>query len=268
MAELMGKGAYYVRKSTKKQEEATQVVSIASWLAGRGKSIKEVEAFEDTGSRHKAHKRADFQRLLKWVEAGEVQWVVVAELDRFGSADPYQLMSFIHQLRQGGCKLWVAADNKCVSEGDDLTILTNVFGITSEKEQFTRSARALRTFPDLASRGEFTGGRIAFALDVECRRADKVVWRFTPELEGGVLYRDGKEEIVPKLPLHDHRIGERAFLVPSIRRERIDQVILSRRPPVCQSHRRRNVARPIHRPRASGAPSKPPRTPPGTPRRY
>jgi hypothetical protein len=212
-----------VRKSTKKQEEATQVDSIAAWLAGKAKDIKEVQAFEDTGSRHKAHKRADFQRLLKWVEAGEVQWVVVAELDRFGSADPYQLMSFIHQLREAGCKLWVAADSKCVSEGDDLTILTNVFkGITSEKEQYTRSARALRTFPDLAARGEFTGGRVPFALDVECRRGDKVVWHFTPEQGGGIFCRNGKEERLTKLPVHDHRVGERTYLVPSIRKDRIE----------------------------------------------
>src|SRR5262249_30800789 len=64
------------------------------------------------------------------------------------------------------------------------------------------------------------------------------------------------EEKVPKLPVHDHRIGERAFLVPSCRVERLDAL---RRVFETYAHEEVNysqLARRLNRDKVTAAPHK------------
>ena len=63
--------------------------------------------FEDEGwARDTAPRRPNFQRLLKLAEAGKVKWIVVAERDRFGTANADAFMYYRYLLHQWGCRLY------------------------------------------------------------------------------------------------------------------------------------------------------------------
>src|SRR4051794_30495408 len=69
------RGVGYVRVSRDSQETDRQHAAIRSWAERHGVTVAQV--FEDRGSRDQAYKRPDFIRLLKAVESGLVDWVVV-----------------------------------------------------------------------------------------------------------------------------------------------------------------------------------------------
>src|SRR5262245_18390604 len=116
----VGQGAKYLRVSGRDQDENRQREATDNWLRRRGLD-SEVFEFADHGRRHHSETRADFQRLLDWVRDGRVRWILVQSLDRFGIKDAYELMFYLHQLRQANCQLWVAETDKCISDGDDAT---------------------------------------------------------------------------------------------------------------------------------------------------
>src|SRR5262245_43181403 len=133
MGELTGTGSAYIRISSDKQETERQYASIQAWAEKRGVSI--TQHYEDTGSRDKSENRRAIKQLLRHVAEGHIPWVVVADVDRLGVKDQYELFRFIYDFRQHGCQLWSAADDVCISASDEMTAVKNLFaGITSEKE--------------------------------------------------------------------------------------------------------------------------------------
>src|SRR5688572_1474095 len=114
-----GIGAAYIRVSRKMQITERQRSAISEWAERHG--VKAAHTFEDKESRDRSEKRADFQRLLTDVKAGQIQWVVVEDLDRFGVKNAYELLHYIHELRKNGCQLWSVAEDDCISDGDDRT---------------------------------------------------------------------------------------------------------------------------------------------------
>ena len=219
-----GRGSSYIRVSRKIQVTERQRSAIAEWAVRRGAEI--AHAFEDQGSRDKSEERGDLQRLLKHVEQGHIPWVVVEDLDRFGVKDPYELFSFIFTLRKHGCQLWSVADDKCISEGDDATILSNVIrGMTSEKEQFVKGERAISAKLEQARKGTWVGGYVPYGCDVVCVRDGETIWRMVVEgrdrrvvidRQGNVTRYDGYNVVPP----HTRKVDV-LYLAPSIRQERI-----------------------------------------------
>ena len=125
--------AAYIRVSSDKQETVRQERRIKA----SGFTI----AFCCFGTRREKScvdqpdKRPDFQRLLKAVQAGLLDKIVVDRQDRFGVVDAYQWGKFISLLREHGTAL-VDADGKVLSGDDDVSILTGTLGaITSMREQ-------------------------------------------------------------------------------------------------------------------------------------
>ena len=74
-----------------------------------------------------AHKRPDFQRLLKAVQAGQVDTIVVQALDRFGVKDAYEMGKFFSILRDHDCRL-LDASGKQLNADDDATVMTSTIG--------------------------------------------------------------------------------------------------------------------------------------------
>src|SRR4051794_2973970 len=103
----------YIRASRDFQETERQHKTIKEWATRRGVVISHV--FEDRGSRDKSESRPEFQRLLKAVEVGLLRWVVVVDHDRLGTKDHNELFSLIFMLRNHGCELWSAAEDKCLT---------------------------------------------------------------------------------------------------------------------------------------------------------
>jgi DNA invertase Pin-like site-specific DNA recombinase len=182
--QLEGTGAAYIRISDDEQDTQRQYAAARAFEQRHGVTIPEPHKFKDEGwARDKADVRPEFQRLIKLVEAGRVRWIVVDQLDRFGTKDPHQLVAYLYRLREAGCKLYDAADREWTA-ADIATIITAVVeGEKSKGEQTSKSHRTLGGMVEKARDGEWQGGLPGFALDVACYpRADvsaqpKELWR-------------------------------------------------------------------------------------------
>jgi DNA invertase Pin-like site-specific DNA recombinase len=185
---------------------------------------------EDHESRDKAHKRHDFQRLLKAVQAGQVDTIVVASLDRFGVKDAYEMGKFFSVLRDHNCRL-LDASGKQLNADDDATILTSTIGaMTSSREQKEKAARVLTGKVTLARKGNFLGGYCPYGMDVVAfDQQGNEAWRCV--IEGHdkrvKVFPDGRQERfdgkgnVPPKALH-----ETLKYRPSIIAERVKYVRL------------------------------------------
>lgn len=95
------RGVADVRAGRDQRETTRQHEAVHCWAARNGLSNGLV--FGDTGSFDLSAERADFQRLLRAVEAGLVDRVVVDSQDRFGSRDAHEWGKFLTLLHDHGC---------------------------------------------------------------------------------------------------------------------------------------------------------------------
>jgi len=153
--------------------------------------------FEDHESRDLAHKRPDFQRLLKAVQAGQVHTIVVQSLDRFGVKDAYEMGKFFSILRDHDCRL-LDATGKHLNADDDATVLTSTIGaLTSSREQREKASRVLTGALTLARKGQFLGGYVPYGCDVVAFDAQgNELWRVVYEGHNKrvKVYPDGRQE--------------------------------------------------------------------------
>jgi DNA invertase Pin-like site-specific DNA recombinase len=170
---LTGTGAAYIRVSDDQQDTQRQFAAVRAFEKCHGVTIPELYKFKDEGwARDKADRRPEFQRLMKLAESGRVRWILVAELDRFGTKDPHQLVHYLYRLREAGCKLYDAADREWTA-ADIATIITAVVeGEKSKGEQTAKSNRVLGAKAEYARDGEWQGGHVRLGFDVACYARD------------------------------------------------------------------------------------------------
>lgn len=197
--DLEGVGAAYLRVSTDLQDTKRQYSAIEGFEERHDVSISKRHWFKDEGwARDKADQRPDFQRLMKLVESGAVQWIVVDQLDRFGTKDAHQLIAYLHRLREANCKLFDASGKEWTG-ADIATIITAaVEGDKSKGEQTSKSHRTLGGKIEKARQGEWQGGPLKLGFDVACydRASGEELWRLVFESRGKRLkvYADGRSE--------------------------------------------------------------------------
>ena len=160
-------------------------------------------------------KRPDFQRLLKAVQAGLLDKIVVDRQDRFGVADAYQWGKFISLLREHGTAL-VDADGKVLSGDDDVSILTGTLGaITSTANRKRKPTGTSRARSDTLPRGNTKGATrrmVAtwFALIPPAREVANGVRRAFQTVESlsrreaGAVRREGQRACEKTLPIRSH----------------------------------------------------------------
>ncbi|QEL13889.1 hypothetical protein PX52LOC_00747 [Limnoglobus roseus] len=168
----------FVAQDTRSQEQA-----VAKWLADR--SLNVVETVHDAGSRDLSHKRPGFQQLIQLVQAGKVDWIVVAERDRWGVSDNEEWGYFVTILRRANCTLWSVADDKDLTSRDDRVepFMAAITSDRSRSEQEARSQREHRSKMALVQRGEVSGGKAPYGYDYVCRQGPDgpVLWRLVYE---------------------------------------------------------------------------------------
>jgi DNA invertase Pin-like site-specific DNA recombinase len=164
-----GVGAWYIRVSTDQQDTQRQHDSVAAWLARHNLIVSDQFQFEDHGlKRDQPEKRPEFMRMLKMAEAGLINWIVSDSQDRFGTKDKYQFMSFMHVLRQAGCK-FLTVDDKCWTDDNLMSFFEGGMGAeTSEKEQKEKSKRVLEGMITKAKQGVWLGGHVPYGIDIAC----------------------------------------------------------------------------------------------------
>ncbi len=205
-------------QDTLRQREAIQRsgLKIDQWL-------------EDHESRDRADKRPDFQRLLRAVQAGQVDTIVVQALDRFGVRDAWELGKIFTILKDHDCRLLDASGKQLNADDDGSVICSTVGALTSSREQREKASRVLTGKLTLARKGQFLGGYCPYGCDVVAFDAqESEVWRVVYEGHDRrrKVYPDGREERfdgrrnVPPRALH-----ETLKYRPSIVAERVKYVV-------------------------------------------
>jgi DNA invertase Pin-like site-specific DNA recombinase len=181
---LDGVGGAYIRVSDDKSDTERQYAAIRCFEERMGVTIQKPYWFKDEGwARDKADKRPEFQRLLKLAESGRLRWIVVDQLDRFGTKNPHQLIHFIYRLQEVGCRLYDASGEEWTSEGISTIITAVVEGEKSKGEQISKSHRVLGAKAGYAREGEWQGGPVRLGFDVACfdRQSGAEYWRVVIE---------------------------------------------------------------------------------------
>jgi DNA invertase Pin-like site-specific DNA recombinase len=231
------RGAAYVRVSYGEDEDTSesQRAAIREWAARHGLKITVwYQDIEGRNSRHKAERREEFQRMLRDIRAGRLDWVVVRSQDRFGVKHQHEFGKFICEFIDHDCQLWTIKD-ELLSSTEDAAVFTSTVGnVTSRKEQKEKGERSLTGKLKYAARGEWQGGYVPYGYDVVSvdratgeERWRVVILRMIPTKkiwqrlrifpDGKTQERcDGKDRFPRK---QDH---ERFVLAPSILSERVE----------------------------------------------
>lgn len=212
------RGYSYIRISKDVQDSRSQHDAIGKWLTA--KSLSVIDTIEDSGSRDLAHKRPGFQRLMAKVQNGEVDFIVVAERDRFGAADLWEYASFIHTLRTHRCKLYCAADDKELTATSDRIepFMATITSDRSRSEQEARGQREHRSKMAHVKRGAWPGGKPPFGYDLVCREdaTGRELWRLAYEAgqhKRLCTYADGsKRRFDGKHNTPKHNRGETVYV--------------------------------------------------------
>jgi DNA invertase Pin-like site-specific DNA recombinase len=173
--DLAGVGAAYIRVGDDQQDTQRQFAAVQGFEGRHKACISKSHWFKDEGwARDKADERPEFQRLMKLVKAGRVQWIVVSERDRFGTTDADEFIHYRYLLRKSGCKLYDAAGTDWTRKDISTVITAVVDGEKSEQEQHSISRRTLGGHVEGARDGQWQGGSVRFGFDVACYpKADK-----------------------------------------------------------------------------------------------
>jgi DNA invertase Pin-like site-specific DNA recombinase len=229
--DLSGDGAGYVRVSDDQQDTLRQVEAIHAFERRFGVTILKRYWFEDEGwARDTADTRPDFQRLLREAEDGRIKWIVVDQLDRFGTRDAHQLVHYLFLLRKWGCRLYDGSGKEWTG-ADIATILTAVVeGDESRREQTTKSHRVLGGKAVKAQAGEWQGGPVHLGLEVVCfdRATGEERWRVVPERRGlrWKVFPDGRRERFEDVATYEVRDGGRRLRVrPNFPKAQADEVL-------------------------------------------
>jgi DNA invertase Pin-like site-specific DNA recombinase len=170
---LTGIGGIYLRVSEHEQVVERQRVSTNEWLVRHGASVSEENVFVDVDwKRYEADVRPDFQRMLKAVSAGRIRWIVVDDLDRFGTKNKHQLLHFIYMLQEAGCRLFSVDDTEWTALDLPTLLKAAIEGEKSEGEGIKRGNRVIEAMRVLAKKGVWMGGRVAYGFDVVCYAVD------------------------------------------------------------------------------------------------
>ena len=164
---LQGVGAVYHRVSTDRQDADRQRQNTGEWLTRHHAVVQPDHVLEDIGwARDEADRRPAFQRLLRLVDDRRIQWIVIDALERFGTKNKHQFISFIYRLQEAGCKLYTVNDKEWTNE-DLITLIEAAFEAEkSEGEVRKLSDRVLGEMRLLAKRGVWLGGRVPYGMDV------------------------------------------------------------------------------------------------------
>jgi len=219
--------AAYIRISSDSQDVSRQRQSIERWAEANTPIALWFEDATGRNSRDMAAKRQGFQRMLKAVEAGVVDCIVVDSQDRFGTKDAFEWGKFISILREHACKL-LDAGGRELSADDDGAVLSGTIGaLTSSREQKEKAQRNVSGKIPKAKLGEYQGGYPPYGFDVACFRDNREKWRtvYVGHFDRWKVYPDGsRERFKGKDNTPSKDASDKLFLRPTIERARLDVV--------------------------------------------
>jgi DNA invertase Pin-like site-specific DNA recombinase len=225
---LTGTGGSYLRVSGDRQEVERQLASRAAFEKRHRVKVSPHHQYEDDMPRDLSDKRPDFQRMLKAVKAGLLQWIFVDHIDRFGFADEWELVKRIGELREAGCKLYDSNNEDWTAHGLMSFFKAGLAGHSSHAEQVTKSSRCLGGMVTKAKAGEWMGGPPKLGFDVACfgRATGEELWRVVFEGHEFLRHHETKKTRGGK-PKRIYRVLRRR-VYPDGRTERLDGNVVFR----------------------------------------
>ncbi|APW63505.1 recombinase family protein [Paludisphaera borealis] len=158
----------YVRVSTDAQDTARQYTSVRKWAEDNRITLAKI--YEDTGRRHQADDRPQFQAMIAEVQAGRIQRIVIDAQDRLGFQRVFEWYHYLFIITGKGCVLVQAVDGKVLSDEDPAGFITSGIGAhTSKEEMVKKSTRDLGKKAEMAKNGIWAGGWVPYGCDVVCR---------------------------------------------------------------------------------------------------
>lgn len=236
--------AFYGRVSQPTQKIEHQIVQGETFFNEKTIHVPDELWFIDKGGRrHKSEKRADFQRLLSLCQSGQLDWITVAQFDRWGVKDVDEFWKLRLDLKATGVRLWCIQDRlemTSADQGDCWQIFAKAVANTASME--SHADRNISKMVERALDGWHMSGSHPYGTDLVCCDLDNKrplfrvvqIGKYTKNVSKN-LYRilhyaeDGftvsREEMSDSMPPRDcKKNGYR--LAPTIATDRIETVRL------------------------------------------
>jgi hypothetical protein len=236
--------AFYGRVSQPTQKIEHQTAQGKSFFDETGIHVPDELWFIDQGGRrHKSEKRESFQRLLSLCQSGNLDWISVAQFDRWGVKDVDEFWKLRLDLKAIGVRLWCIQDRlemTSANQGDCWQIFAKAVGNTASME--THADRNISKMVERALDGWHMSGSHPYGTDLVCcdlddkrplfrvvqigkytKNVSKNLYRILHYAEDGVTV--AREEMSDTMPPRDcKKNGYR--LAPTIETDRIETVKL------------------------------------------
>lgn len=208
------RAAYFGRVSTPKQKLEHQRETVERWCERKGVLVPLEFRFEDKIRRHEAasvfrdwekrkrntsRKRYRFDDLMTLVEAGQLDWIIIASFDRWGISDRDEIFVFRSKLREYGVQLYSVVDELNITSADETGFLHVAFKAVAATGYVTQQAeKNIQKMVSMAEGGWATTGNAPFGIDlVLYSLADltRPIWRvvrtrFKPHQYRVIYYED------------------------------------------------------------------------------
>lgn len=161
--------AWYLRVSTPRQKLEHQREHVLRFCEQQTIQIPDDMRFEDKEKRHKSAKRQEFQRLIGFVKAGQIDWIVICSFDRWGVADVDEFFEFRRLLLKHEVQLWSVVDQMNltgINEGDYFRIVAMAIGATKYVEQMAE--KNILKMIEMAKQGWAATGNAPYGIDLVC----------------------------------------------------------------------------------------------------
>lgn len=174
--------AYFGRVSTPKQKLEHQWETVSRWAERHDFDIPEDRRFEIKVRRHEAaamfkdwdkrkqekpRKKSRFDDLMALVEAGGIDWIVIATFDRWGISEQDEIFNFRTKLREYNVQLYSVVDNLNITATDNATFLHVAVKAVASTGYVTQQAeKNVQKMISMAEGGWATTGNAPFGLDL------------------------------------------------------------------------------------------------------
>lgn len=188
--------AYFGRVSSPKQRLEHHWEPVERWATANGLVIPEGQRFEDKIRRHESasffqdwdkrkrnagRKEYRFDAMMRLVEAGELDWIVISNFDRWGIRNKDEIFVFRSKLREYDVGLYAVVDDLNITGLDDASfwrVAAAAEGATKYVSQLAE--KNIAKMVSMAEGGWATTGNAPFGLDLVLYKLDDLtrpIWR-------------------------------------------------------------------------------------------
>ena len=173
----------YLRVSTKEQEEGNQLAPLVKWCEAREMKFR---VYQEKVSGKSTKGREELEKMMKGVESGHLEGVLVWSLDRFGRSLP-DLIALLNRILGMEARFVSYVNGFDIRKADPASMLTfQIFGAIAEFERAMISERTKLGLERARKEGKKLGRKNRMVDEVEVIKAVEsgVGWKAVMERFG------------------------------------------------------------------------------------